>query len=397
MKNNPAMPTERILMIAYTNYRSDPRVIRAAEAAAGAGLEVDFVTLRYDGDPKVEVVNGVRVIHLDQGRYRGGGLLAYTLSYLQFFVRCLCKVTFQLSARRYRVVHVNNMPDFFVFCALLPRLMGAKVLLDIHDPMPDTFAAKFKNGSDSLAFKLLLWQELLSARFANRVLTVSEPLKRHVLMGHGMADEAIEVIANFPDDQLFPVRRNYTLNGKLRLAFHGTMLERYGLGPLLTALSKVKHRDKLAVRFIGDGDYAPQMRAMITALGIGDFVEFDNRIYPLREMPRRLADCDLGLVPLATSSVINYALPLKLLEYVSMGLPVVTVRNAAVAHYFREDECLFYAPGDAESLPRLLDGLAENPARVMECRQKVLAVREKFLWSNEKRKYVALLRELAGN
>src|SRR5687768_7256313 len=128
-----AQTTKRaVLMIAYTNYRNDPRVIRAAEAAISGGFDVDFVALRRDGEPAVEMVRGVRLIHLAQTRYRGGGLLRYMLSYLEFFVRCFLKTTLLFFKRRYTVVHVNNMPDFFVFCALLPKLFGAKVLLDIH-------------------------------------------------------------------------------------------------------------------------------------------------------------------------------------------------------------------------------------------------------------------------
>lgn len=382
-------------MIAYTNYHSDGRVIREAEAAVGGGLDVDVIALRCKGDPKVEVVRGVRVIHLNQSRYRGGGLLPYMVSYLQFFIRCLCKVSFLFLSRHYGVVHVNNMPDFFVFCALLPKLMGAKVMLDIHDPMPDTFVSKFKNREQSLAFKLLRWQELLSARFADRILTVSEPLKRHILMGHGVPEESIDVIANFADDQLFRVREGYSINGKLRLVFHGTILERYGLGDLLKALSKVRNRDKLAVRFIGEGDFAPQLKKMITSLGIGDFVEFDNQVYPLEEIPGLIADFNLGLVPLETSSILNYALPVKMLEYISMGIPVVTVRTAAVGYYFSENDCLFYVPDDPESLPRLLDRVAENPNLVMQYHKRAAAIREHFLWSDEKRKYLAVLQKLA--
>ena len=77
---------------------------------------------------------------------------------------------------------MNNIPDFFVFCALLPKLMGAKVLLDIHDPMPNTFASKFKSGENGFFFKLLLWQERLSAAFADQVLTVHDPVKEYVLV-----------------------------------------------------------------------------------------------------------------------------------------------------------------------------------------------------------------------
>ena len=41
------------------------------------------------------------------------------LSYLEFFVRCFFKTCRLQFAKRYAAVHVNNMPDFFVFCALL--------------------------------------------------------------------------------------------------------------------------------------------------------------------------------------------------------------------------------------------------------------------------------------
>jgi hypothetical protein len=138
-------------MIAYTNYQTDPRVIREAEAAVSGGFDVDFIALRRDGEPPRELIRGVRLIHLNQTRYRGAGVLWYVLSYLQFFLRCLLMTTWLQVKRRYRVVHVNNMPDFFVFCALLPKLMGARVILDIHDPMPNTFASKFKQGENALS------------------------------------------------------------------------------------------------------------------------------------------------------------------------------------------------------------------------------------------------------
>ena len=41
------------------------------------------------------------------------------------------------------VVHAHNIPDFLVFAGLVPRLAGRKVVLDVHDSVPETFAAKF--------------------------------------------------------------------------------------------------------------------------------------------------------------------------------------------------------------------------------------------------------------
>ncbi len=385
-----------VLMIAYTNYRSDPRVIREAEAALGAGFAVDFIALRRAGEPNEEIIRGVRLIHLQQSRYRGGGWLRYMISYFEFFVRCFFKTTFLFLKHRYGVVHVNNMPDFFVFCTLVPKLMGAKIMLDIHDPMPDTFASKFKRGEKSFVYKLLLWQERLSAWYADRILTVNDPLKEHVLARHGLPMDSIHIIANFADEQLFQLREDYRVDGKLRLVFHGTILERYGLHNLMVALSKVRHRDKIHVKFIGEGDFAARLHEMIASLNLGDTVEFVNRVFPLQEIPRVLADSNLGLVPVETTSITNYALPLKLLEYISLGIPVITVRSAAIGYYFDDDDCLFYRPEDPASLPALLDRLAENPDILLRYRERAVALRDKFLWGNEKKKYIALLRELSN-
>jgi glycosyltransferase involved in cell wall biosynthesis len=384
-----------VLMIAYTNYRTDPRVIRAAEAAVEAGFDVDFVALRRADDPPEEVIRGVRLIHLNQSRYRGGGVVGYMLSYFKFFFRGFFKTALLHLRRRYAVVHVNNMPDFFVFCALLPKLMGAKIVLDIHDPMPNTFSSKFKSGENGFFFKLLLWQEKISAAFANQVLTVHEPVKTHVLVDqHGLSPGAVEVIANFPDDRLFALRKPVRPDGRVRLAFHGTILERYGLRNVMHALTSIRHRDRVTLKIIGEGDFSEKLKELIRTLNLSDIVDFDNRMYPLTQVPGLIADCNVGLVPLQISSMTNYQLPLKLLEYLSLAMPSITVRNVAIGYYFGEDDCLFYDPGDPESLRLILDRLAMNPDMLAHYQQRALALRDKFLWSKEKQKYVAVLRRL---
>lgn len=394
--NNGNHEPHAILMIAYTDYQSDPRVIREAEAAASAGFMVDFLALRRAGEPAVEDLRGVRVFHLAQSRYRGSGRLQYLLAYLTFFLRCLVKTTFLFVKHRYRVIHVNNMPDFLVFCTMIPKIFGTKVVLDIHDPMPNTFASKFRSGERGFFYRILLWQELLSARYSDRVVTVHDPVKDGVLVKHGLAAASVRVIANFPDSELFACRGTYHVNGQVRLAFHGTIIERAGLRNLIIALSRVEHREKIRARIIGQGDFSRELQRLISDQALEDVVEFDNRSYPVHEIPRRIADCNAGVVPLEISSVTNYALPLKLLEYIAMGLPVITVRSAAICHYFRDEDCLFYDWDDVESLRRLLDAVAEQPQLLERYHEKAVALRDKFSWRTEGVKYVALLKDLAA-
>jgi glycosyltransferase involved in cell wall biosynthesis len=89
-------------------------------------------------------------------------------------------------------------------------------------------------------------------------------------------------------------------------------------------------------------------------------------------------------------------LPLKLLEYMSLGLPVVTVRSEAISYYFGEEDCLFFDSNNPQSLTDVLDSIAENPKLLFRYRERSLALRERFSWAGEKIKYVALLRQLTG-
>jgi len=383
-----------VLMIAYTYYQTDPRVVREAEAAVSGGFEVDFLALRRGNDPPVETLRGVRVFHLNQSRYRGGTYASYLTAYLLFFLRCFFKTTALHMRHRYKVIHVNNMPDFMVFCTVIAKALGAKVILDIHDPMPNTFASKFRTKDGGLFYRLLLWQELLSVWYSDRVLTVHEPVKEGVLVKHGLPADSIKVIANFPDQELFVQREKYDINGQIKLVYHGTIHERSGLGRLALALSKMQYRSKIRVKIIGEGDFSGPLKKLISDNNLSDIVEFDNQSFPVREIPDRIADCNVGIAPLEVSSITNYALPLKLVEYVAMGLPVITVRSAAIRYYFAEEDCMFYDWDDIQSLAALLDRLVQNPEQLLQYRQRSVALRDRFSWSGEKQKYISLLKEL---
>lgn len=388
---------KHLLMVAYTNYRTDPRVIRAAEAATEAGFEVDVLVLKRNNEPRLEQIRGVNVVHLNQTRYRGGGVVAYVLAYVRFFLRSFFAAAALRWRKKYAVVHAHNMPDFIVFCGLIPKLFGARLILDIHDPMPNTFASKYGKGDKGLIYRLLLWQEKLSAAFADRVLTVHDPVKDHILVKqHRLAPEAVDVVANFPDDGIFyPRQQTTSQDDGLRLCFHGTILKRLGLQNVIDAIARAKLKDKMRVLIIGEGDFSDELKALIARHDLHEIVHFDNRMYPIEELPQRLAGCNLGLVPLEISSITEFVLPLKLLEYLALGMPVVTVHNTAIDHYLTPEECFFYDPSDPQSLSDILDRLAADPSLLAQYKQRALDARSRFLWSGEKAKYISLLRQLS--
>ena len=133
---------KRICLVVLSYYLRDPRVRREAEALVGEGYEVDVICLRDRGEPSRESVNGVSITRIPIARRRAT-IWRYMFEYSLFF----CAVSIQLAARlftrRYDLIHVNNMPDFLVFSTILPRLFGAKVLIDVHDPTAEVFMSKY--------------------------------------------------------------------------------------------------------------------------------------------------------------------------------------------------------------------------------------------------------------
>jgi glycosyltransferase involved in cell wall biosynthesis len=384
-------------MMGYTYYETDPRVIREAEAAVEGGFEVDFLALRRPDTPITEMIHGVQVIRVNQSKYRGRSYFSYFIAYLSFFFRCLVSTTRLFLKRRYSVIHVNNMPDFLVFSTIVPWLFGTKIILDIHDPMPNTFASKFKGKERGLFYRVLLWQERLSAAYCARVITVHDPVKFGILVKHGFKHDDVDVIANFADGKLFPLRPTFNVGEQIKFVFHGTILERSGLGILMNALKQVRRRDRIRVRIVGEGDFSKRLKELIVEFHLEAIVQFENRSYPAHSIAEHIADCDVGLVPLEISSVTDYALPLKLVEYISMGLPVVSVRSSAICFYFNEQDCMFFDWDDPSSLAEVMDKIADEPHILIPYRERSVALRDRFSWDSEKRKYIELLCRLNGS
>ncbi|MCK4597891.1 glycosyltransferase, partial [bacterium] len=168
----------KICMLAYTYYLSDPRVRREAEALADRGYGVDVLCLHGEGEKPRQQVNGVRVIRLPQSRYRGHRSWAYVVGYARFFILSFLWLTWFHLRKGYQLIQVHTMPDFLAFAALVPKILGAKIVLDIHDLMPELYSTKFGLAKSHPLIKVLKLQERLSARFAHRVIAVHEPQRR---------------------------------------------------------------------------------------------------------------------------------------------------------------------------------------------------------------------------
>lgn len=373
-------------------YLRDPRVRREAEALASEGYEVDVIGLREKGRPRKETVNGVNITRVPISRRRAT-VWRYLFEYSLFFVAATMLLTARLFTRRYDLIHVNNMPDFLVFSTLLPKLFGAKVLLDVHDPMAEVFMSKYGIRSGSPTIRLLKWQEKISLGYCHHVLTVSGVMKERLQKVAGYTP--VSVVLNVPDDSLFR-RPDHDLSTRrshdtFTLLYTGTISARYGLAVAIEAAVRLRREiPGLRLRLVGEGDDLPYLREMVDRLDLNDIVEFRQPV-PLSEIPGLILDSDVGISPHVEDGFMNLYFSTKVAEFVSMGLPTVVTRTQTIERYFDHEVVKYCEAGCVDSFADAVIELYRDPEQRARMSQRCREFGARWSWSNEKLAYLDVI------
>lgn len=380
-------------MLAYTFYESDNRVMRYAHALVERGDEVDVIALASDqGQPAFEVVEGVNV-HRIQSRARNE---KGKFSYLFRLIRFCTKSSFVLGRlhlkHRYALIHVHNVPDFLVFSAWLPRLMGAKIILDIHDILPEFFANKFHRPETSLYVRCLKIIEQLSARFSDHVI-ISNHLWYDKIVSRSVSRENCSAIINYVDPNIFG-RRRTRCDGNFIILYHGGLQWHQGLDIAIRAFARAGAAVPTAEFHIyGGGSVKPELQALVQQLGLARKVVFFDSL-PMRQIAGIVANADLGIVAKRADSFGNEAYSTKIMEYMAAGVPVIVSKTKVDQFYFNDATVRFFESGNEDKLVEAMTCLLEN----RELRERLVRNADEYVarnnWNVKKHEYWHLVDSL---
>jgi glycosyltransferase involved in cell wall biosynthesis len=390
-------------MVLFSYYPADPRPRRAAEALVREGMSVELICLRESaGDLKRERVNEVDV-HRVRLRRRRGGSLGYLFQYAAFLSAVVTILALRSLSRRYDLVYVHNMPDILVLSALVPRLFGAKVILDLHDPMPELMMTIFNLVEDSPRVRLLKRLERWSIRRADLALTVNLACKK-LFVSRSCDGEKMRVVMNSPDEGIFRFRpaplEDVGGGGKTRpfvIMYHGSLVERNGLDLAVEAVARVRERGAVgAVELRVYGPVTPFLERVMEAAQARGLTDTVRYLGPkrLEEIVEAIEDCDVGVIPNHRSSFAELNTPTRIFEYLAIGKPVIAPRTAGILDYFDDDSLVFFEPGDAEDLARGIENAFADPRKLGETARRGQEIYRVHTWRREREALVGLVRGL---
>lgn len=389
------MSRGNILMVVHSYCPADPRVRREAEALVDAGWGVDVLCLRDVGQSSRETVGGVLYLRFPLRRRRGGAG-RYAFEYATLLGVGLLAAVVLHGFRRYRVVQAHNMPDFLVFCGLVPWITGTSMVLDLHDPIPELYMSKFDLPDDAPLIRALTRIEGLCMTFADHCFAATGAF-RDRLVQRGRCADRVTVLLNSPDPRIFSPRAGNGPGPGPTLLFHGTVTERSGVDLAIRAAERVRGQfPDLRFVILGGGDFLPEVRRLVAEGDRAQWIEVRGAV-PLEEVPGFIASADLGIVPNRSGGFSDLALPTRLLEYLSMERAAIVSRSPAIRDLFEEEDVLFFEPGDEEDLVRVLaKSLADDALRARYVKAGGRVLREHG-WAAEKRIYLERVESLAAS
>jgi glycosyltransferase involved in cell wall biosynthesis len=381
---------KRVAMVTFSSYPFDPRPRRSIDALLAEGATVDLICLGNKNDAKGEVPVGVKVFRVPLKHPRRGKF-EYAIRYGTFILISSLAFALRSLGRRYDLVYVHNMPDILVASSLIPKMLGAKVVLDLHDPMPELMMTIFRTPEDNRGVRMMKRLERWSIARTDLAVTVNVACKR-IFSSRSCPAEKIAVVMNAPDGQIFPFREaRLSVSPKqgsdrpFVIMYHGSIVERNGLDLALDALARVRETIPGAeLRVFGSRTaFLDLVMDKAQSMGLQDKIRFMGP-RRLEELVTEIEKCDLGIIPNQRNPFTDINTPTRVFEYLAMGKPVIAPSTQGILDYFDKDSLLFFEPGNAAELAQQIEYAFFHPREVLEIARKGQEVFVEHTWDRER-------------
>jgi len=215
-------------------------------------------------------------------------------------------------------------------------------------------------------------------RSGTKILVSNNDTKKVIINEYNVKSENISVVPNGVDLSLF--KTNIKKNPE-KIVFTGAMYYHRGLDILLEAIpSVIKIIPNAKFVLLGSGGEVDKLKKVVSDKKLEKSVEFTGWINR-DKIPQNISDASIGIGPLRLTDVTSKALPIKVLEYMAVSLPIIAKRGTLPLDVL-ENENNGYFIDDAGDLAEKIIGLLNDPKKVEKMGIQSLNMVQKFSWNN---------------
>jgi glycosyltransferase involved in cell wall biosynthesis len=370
----------------------DQRVRKQVKELWEAGFRVSVVTQKAPENDQYRRLPGFRVLEYPapaEAQSMSGYAREYALSFGWAALRC---VAARLRGR-IDVVQFCLPPDVYFPIAGLMRRLGAVVVTDHRDLMPEVFAARYANPRPAIV-SVLRWMQRRTEHAADHTICTNNYF-REQLIASGAKPDKVTIITNGPVlERVDRAVADPSLRGEhaYLCCWIGMMGRQDRVDLLIEAIDHVVHglgRTDCGFFLIGEGECADELLAQVARLGLEPWVHFPGWMSE-EQVFSYLASADIGL----DTSLQEDISPVKIFEYMASGLPFVAF-DVLETRVMGEGAAALVPTGDVKAYARDLVALlddGERRARLGKAGRR--RVESELSWERQADTYLELMRRL---
>jgi len=385
-------------IIAYTDYKIDYRVRRYAEALVKSGNRVDIIALKSNSNNDMAILNEVNVHLIQKRNFDERKPHNYLFNILRFFVKGSIFLSLMHLRYRYKVIHIHNVPDFLVFMAVIPKLLGTRIILDIHDILPEFYSQKFNIGFDTIIPKILLFIEKLSIRFSDHVIVANDLWRKKLIDRVKALPQKFTTILNYPNLNYFKRSSSINKTGKYKIIYPGTLSHHHGVDIAIKALTIVKKKipDVKLVIYTGRiSEYRKYLEKLINNLFLEENVQFFEPLC-IEKLSKKYQCINVGIVTKRDGIFSSEAFSTKIFDYMAAGIPIIASKTKIDEYYFDDSMIMFFKPDDHEDMARCILELYKNPKKGEFLVNNAKRFVDRNNWEDKKHMYLDLVNSLVN-
>lgn len=363
----------KICHITSVHPRYDIRIFVKECISLSESHDVSLIVADSLGD---EIKSGINIY--DVGRVNGGRLKRAYLTSRAIFKKIL--------ALKPDVVHFHDPELMSIGYCLTKR--GFKVIYDVHEDVPKQVMNKLwiPKYLRPIISKIIEYKEFNSSRRYAGVICATEIIAKRFKK----YNKNTIAIHNYPLLSEFEQKDTKWSDRNLDLCYLGSISETRGILPLVNSLSKSQLTLELAGIYSND-----EVKNKIQSISGAHFVNYHG-VLNRDEVTDLLSKVRVGIVTLLATPSYVESLPIKLLEYMLAGIPVVASNFPLWQQYVIEHQCgVMVNPLDSDAISSACNYLINNPEEAMQMGARGKdAVLRNYIWEAESKKLASFYKQL---